>query len=182
MKKIFLLLFILAATTVTAQNKDYIITTEGIGPIKLDMSEAALEKLLKKEISLPNPMDTSINSWGDSVKIRYKNIDVELLFQRRFVDVDTFQMVITWIGCKSPLCKTSNGLGVGSDKVKIIMAYETHYLDIQPVYSDEEKPVKSKTKSTISVREEEEGYTIKFNLVNNKVVSFEIFPVFDDEE
>ena len=41
---------------------------------------------------------------------------------------------------------------------------------------------KNKTKSTITVKEDVEGYAIIFNLLNNKVVSFEILPIYDDEE
>jgi len=156
MKKIFLLLCIVASTTVTAQNKDYIISMEGIGAIKLNMKQAELEKLLKKKIPLTNPMDTVSGSWQDSAKIRYKNIDIELRFQRGYVTNDSFYMFITWIGTSSPLCKTITGIGIGSDKLKIISAYDGYYLSIQPSYlfsnKEEEIPERSKTMSMKSER------------------------------
>ncbi len=181
MKKLLPVLFILLTVNVAAQNKDYLISTDGLGAIKLGMSQAELEKLIAKKIPLTNPDDTISGAWYDSAKIRYKNIDVEVNFQRRYVTNDSFYMTVRWIGAKSPLCKTASGIGIGSDKLKIISAFNGYYMDIMPVYFNEGKE-KSKTMSTISVREDVEGYTILFNLVNKKVVSFEIFPVYDDEE
>ena len=181
MKNILPVLFILLVTNVTAQNKDYIISTEGLGAIKLDMSQAELEKLLGKKIPLTNPWDTISGSWGDSAKIRYKNIDVELRFQRTPVTEDSFYMRVIGIKANSPLCKTKEGVGIGSGKLQVVAAFDGYYMDISPGYNDD-RTVKSKTLSSISVRKESEGNTIWFNLVNKKVVSFEIFPVFDDEE
>lgn len=181
MKKVSLFLLILVSITASAQNKDYLITTDGLGAIKLGMSQAELEKILNKKVPLTNPTDTISGSWGDSAIIRYKNIDVELKFVRSYYAEGAFRMVITWIKASSPLCKTASGIGIGSGKLQIIAAYDGYYMYIWPEYSDEGR-VKSKTNSTISVRKDEEGNTIIFNLVNKKVVSIEILPVFDDEE
>ena len=52
MKKIFLFLFILAATYASAQNKDYTISMNGLGALKLGMYQAQLEKLLNQKIVL----------------------------------------------------------------------------------------------------------------------------------
>ena len=181
MIKILPVLFILLVTNVTAQNKDYIISTNGLGAIRLDMTQAELEKVLAKKVPLTNPWDTISGSWQDSAKIWYKDIDVDLRFQRTYIKEDSFFMRVIGIKVNSPLCKTKDGIGIGSGKLQVIAAFEGYYIDISPDYN-EDRTTKSKTASTISIRKESEGNTIWFNLVNKKVVSFEIFPVFDDEE
>jgi hypothetical protein len=182
MKKLLPVLLVLLAINTTAQNKDFIVSTEGVGAIKLDMTQGQLEKLLGTKVPLTNPWDTISGAWVDSAKIRYRNIDVELRFVRRYSIGDSFQMVVNWIKVSSPLCKTKEGIGIGSDKLKIITAYEGYYMELSPVYLDEDRTKKSRSLTTISVRKEEEGNTIWFNLLNKKVVSFQIFPVYDDEE
>ncbi len=182
MKKIFLFLLILVTISAGAQNKDYLISLDALGAIKIGMTQAELEKILNKKVPLTNPTDTISGSWVDSAKIKYKNIDVELNFVRSYYGKDSFNMVINYIKASSPLCKTASGIGIGSGKLQIIAAYEGYYMSISPVYLDEDRKVKSKTQSTISIRREEEGDTITFHLVNKKVVSFEIYPVYDDEE
>jgi hypothetical protein len=174
--------FILQATNVQAQNNDYLITTEGIGSLKLGMTQAELEKLIAKKVPLTNPTDTVSGSYMDSAKVKYKNIDVDLQFTRNYYANDSFRMVITWIRTTSPLCKTKTGVGIGADKLKIISAYEGYHVNIMPVFLDEEWTVKSKTDSMISVCADDEGNTIMFYLRNKKVVAFEIYPNYDDEE
>lgn len=182
MKKIFVVLLVLIATTAGAQNKDYLITLNGLGQIKLGMSQDELEKVLNKKVPLTNPTDTISGSWVDSAIVRYKNIDVELKFVRSYYAERTFRMIITWMKASSPLCKTASGIGIGSGKLQVIAAYDGYYISINPEFLSEDRTVKSKTHSWISVRRHDEGDTILFNLVNKKVVSFEIFPVYDDEE
>jgi hypothetical protein len=46
MKQIFYLLFIAFAVKATAQNKDYCVSMNGIGTLKIGMSQAELEKML----------------------------------------------------------------------------------------------------------------------------------------
>lgn len=179
MKKIFSILFIILATTTVAQNKDYLISLDGIGPIKLGMPLVELEKLLKTKITL-KVIDVDPVRLTETIKAKYKEIDVEIDFFKRqdYIAVDG-------INASSPLCKTKSGLGIGSTKLQIIAAYEGYYIDARPYYKYKEgddKPEKSKTESTVTVKEDEEGYAIVFSLVNNKVVSFAIVPIFDDEE
>jgi hypothetical protein len=178
MKKFFLFLFILLSTTAVAQNNNYILSLDGIGPLKLGMPLTELENLLKTKITLKVINVDSI-VLVETIKTKYKGINVE-------IDLIKWQdetIVVNGMSTNSPLCKTSSGIGVGSTKLQIIAAYEGYHIDAKPVFDyDTDKPVKSKTMSTITVKEDEEGYAIIFNLVNNKVVSFEILPIYDDEE
>jgi hypothetical protein len=177
MKKLFSFLFILLSATAVAQNKDYILSTEGIGTLKLGMPLTELEKLLKTKITLKVINIDSVRL-TETIKAKYKGIEVEIdLFKRQdYIAVDG-------ISTSSPLCKTKSGIGIGSTKLQIIAAYEGYHIDAKPDYDYvDNKPVKNKTKSTIKVNEDSEGYAILFYLINNKVVSFEIFPDYDDEE
>jgi hypothetical protein len=173
MKKLFFLLSVAIATNLTAQNNAYIVSTDGIGAIKLHMPQVELEELLNKKIPLTNPGDTISGSWQDSAKIKYKNIDIHLEFVRSYFAEDTFQMVVSGIRTSSVLCKTKYGIGIGSDKLKIIAAYEDYFLTIQPGFFNYYNTEKSKTKSTISI-EDDSKRILRFYLLNKKVVSFEI--------
>lgn len=151
---------------------------DGIGLIKLGMPLTGLEKLLKTKIVL-KVIDVDSVVLVETIKTKYKGIDVEidLIKRQDYIAVDG-------ISTSSPLCKTVSGIGIGSTKLQVIAAYEGYYIDAEPVYEYEgdEKPKKNKTKSTITVKEDEEGYAIVFTLLNKKVVSFAIYPIYDDEE
>lgn len=178
MKKVLPLLFIFFVTTVTAQNKDYLLSTDGIGSLKLGMPLTELEKVLKTKIIL-KVIDVDSVVLVETIKAKYKGIDVAIgLWKRQdYIAVDG-------ISTNSPLCKTKSGIGIGSTKLQIIAAYDGYHIDAEPVYDYEsdDKRIKNKTKSTVTVKEDREGYAIIFNLVNNKVVSFDILPMYDDEE
>lgn len=178
MKKTLPFLFMLLATTAIAQNKDYLLSLEGIGSIKLGMPLVELEKVLKTKITL-KVIDVDPVVLVETIKANYKGIDVEIsLFKRQdYIAVDG-------ISSSSPLCKTKSGIGIGSTKLQIIAAYEGYYIDAKPFYDYEgdDTPKKNKTKSSVTIKEDVEGYAIIFNLLNNKIVSFEILPIYDDEE
>jgi hypothetical protein len=179
MKKILPILFLFLATTTMAQNKDYLLSLDGIGSIKLGMPLGELEKVLQKKVILKVINIDSVRL-TETINTKYKGINVE-------IDLIKYQdetIVVGGISTNSPLCKTKSGIGVGATKLQIIAAYDGYHIDAEPVYEYEgnEKPKKSKTKSTITVKEDEEGYAIIFNLLNNKVVSFAILPIYDDEE
>jgi len=180
MKKILPLLFMLVTTTTIAQNKDYLLSLDGIGSLKLGMPFVELEKVLNSKITL-KVINVDPVVLVETIKVKYKGIDVEISLWKRqdYIAVDG-------ISASSLLCKTKSGIGIGSTKLQIIAAYEGYHIDAKPLFEyegdDNDKPKKNKTKSTVTVKEDREGYAIIFNLVNNKVVSFEILPIYDDEE
>ena len=181
MKKIFLILFMFLTTIAIAQNKDYILSMDGIGSLKLGMNLTDLEKLLHTKITL-KVIDVDSVMLAETITVKYKGIDVELdLIKRQGIPTD--EVVIDGISTSSPLCKTKSGLGIGATKLQLIAAYEGYYVDIKPEYTyTDDKAEKSKTKSSITIKQGEEGYALIFNLLDNKVVSFQIIPIYDDEE
>ncbi|MBK5271633.1 MAG: hypothetical protein JJE22_11540 [Bacteroidia bacterium] len=168
MKKTIFFLLILIAANANAQVNDYTVTMEGIGAIKIDMKQDELEKLLNKKIPLTNPWDTVSGAWYDSAKIKYKGIDLRIEFQRTYTAENSFYMRIIAMQTSSPLCKTRSGICIGSDKLKIIAAYEDNTLIV--------------TKEAIIVRDNDEERMIIFNMINKKVVSVEIATYFNDAE
>lgn len=168
MKKIIFLLFISIATKASAQTNDYIVTMNGIGAIKIDMKQEELEKLLNKKILLTNPWDTISGAWYDSAKIKYKNMDVRIAFERTYMDEKNFYMRITGMRTSSPLCKTKSGIRIGADKLKIIAAYEDNTLIV--------------TSDAITVRDNEDKRMIVFHLKNKKVILIEPTTYFSDSE
>ena len=188
MKKICLLLFVMAATYATAQNKDYTISMNGLGSLKLGMTQADLEKVLNQKLLLDNYLDTLNDSYQDTAKLKYKGINVQLEFNRSYYAPDVFHMRLVGIRASSPLCKTATGIGIGSDRLKIITGYDNYHVNIQPGYANYYQTEKGKGKSTLSVLDDAastmdgtDAYTMVFFLLNKKVVSFELKAHLRDE-
>ncbi len=181
MKKICLAFFMMAATCTTAQNKDYLISMDGLGALKLGMSQARVEKLLNRKIPLTHHLDTINNFYQDTAKLTYKNIPVQLEFNRSYTAPNQFYMRLIGIRASSPLCKTASGTGIGSDKLKILTEYNDYHIKIQPGYVSYYATEEGKGKSTISILDDaaslgdgSDAYTTVFYLLNKKVVSFEL--------
>lgn len=176
MKQFLLILFFAFNFHASGQNPNYILSLEGIGPLKLGMTLADLEKLLQTKITL-KVIDVDSVVLVETIKTKYKGINVEIDLIKLQGDPS-----VDGIRTSSPLVKTMAGIGIGSTKLQIINAYENYHVDARPEFEDGDKLQKSKIKSTVTIKEDTEGYAIMFNLVNNKVVSFYIFPNYDDEE
>ncbi len=182
MRKIIFLLLLSFSINVSAQNNDYLISMDGIGNIKLGMKQQELEKLLKIKIPLTNPWDTISGSWQDSAIIIYKNMELRIDFQRNYYAIDTFNMMVIGIEGKSPFCKTENGIGIGSDKLSIVTAYENYEISLLPEYDDEDYTVKSKIRSLINILNDTRKRMITFYFTNKKVTGYKIRTSFSDEE
>lgn len=182
MKKIFFFFFILTASCAAAQKKDHIISMNGLGALKLGMSQEEVENLLNKKILLPNSLDTINYNYQDTAKVKYKNIDVQLEFNRSYYAPYKFRMRLIGIRASSPICKTATGFGVGTDMLKIIAAYDSLHVKIQPGFVTYYATEEGKGKSTLSILDDAastmaynaDAYTMVFYLLNKKVVSFEL--------
>jgi hypothetical protein len=163
-------------------NTDYLVSLDGIGPVHTGMSQDELEKLLNKKIPLTNPRDTISGSWQDSAFIKYKEADLRLTFERSYVKDDSFYMRVTDMQTGSPLCQTKNGIGIGSNKLQIIGAFEDHMLFMEPGFEDTTYTTRSKTLYTIKAREAREGREIVFYLKDNKVYAIKVGYFYDDAE
>lgn len=189
MKKICLFFFIVAASCTAAQKKDHTISMNGLGSLKLGMSQEEVEKLLNEKILLPNSLDTINSNYQDTAKLKYENIDVQLEFNRSYYAPYKFRMRLIGIKSNNTLCKTASGIGVGTDILKIIAVYDSLHVKIQPGYVNYYKTEEGKGKSTVSILDDaastmdyySDAYTMVFYLLNKKVVSFELKAKLKDE-
>jgi hypothetical protein len=188
MKKICFLFLILTATCVTAQNKDYIISWNGLGTLKLGMNQVELEKLLNQKIILDNHQNTLNYSYQDTAKLKYKDISVQLEFTRSYYAPNVFRMRLIGIRASSPLCKTSTGIGIGTGNLKIIAEYDKYHINIQPGFYSYYETEKGIGKSTLRILDDaastmdgSDAYTMVFYLLNKKVLSFELKANLRDE-
>lgn len=187
-------LFLLAAcgskqdnpATVKPENTDYLISLDGIGPVKTEMTLAELETVLKQKIPLTNPKDTSSGSWMDSAFIKIKEADLRLSFVRTYAykNPDSFHMRVSDMRTSSPLFKTINGIGVGSSRLEVCNAFDNYriYMGPETVMINDSTWVQSKDLYQVRVREHREGPQIVFYVKDNKVYQVEVGSYYDDQE
>jgi hypothetical protein len=148
------------------ENNDYLLSMNGLDSIKLDMSKAELEKLLKTPLKFKH---IGIDYSPDTINVKYRDMDV-LLYMDGSSDSTA---ALRGIQTASSSCKTEKGIGVGNDKIAAIEAYEDNLKYVGPVY--EVYPVRSLTKSVVAVMDTAMAYrAIVFYIVDRKVVSMEL--------
>lgn len=182
MKSMYLLILLIAGACSSAPGKEQIISKDGLGSLKLGMSQADVEKLLGNEIIMTkNYLDSLNGSYEDTAQATYKNIPVQLEFHRSYNVPNKFYMRLVGIRSSSPLCKTASGIGIGSDKLKIISDYDSCHIKIEQGYVNYFNTEEGKGKSTLSILDDaaynieaSDVYTMVFYLLNKKVVSFEL--------
>lgn len=179
MKKIFFILLIACVIKSQAQNKDYVIDMNGIGALKIGMSQLEVEKIISQKLILRNALDTAI-SMEDTATVKYKNISMLFRFLRQYTAEKIYYMSVTGIRTTSPLCKTIKGIGVGDDKLKVTAAYKKDRIQMVPEYNDDGHAIKNKYLMLLKNRSGER--LMIFYLRYNKVVAIEVKMTFDDEE
>lgn len=189
MKKAVFALAIIMTLQASAQSNAYTISMKGLGALKLGMSHAELEKILNKKIVMTkNYLDTLNGYYQDTADLKYKGINVQLEFERSYFAPNQFRMRLVGIRCSSPLCKTASGIGIGSDRLKIITEYDNYHTIIYPQYPRSFKTENRNGKSVVRVLDDaasmmdgSDAYTMVFYLLNKKVVSFELKATLKDE-
>lgn len=181
MKNILLVFLIFIATSAGAQKNSCLITMDGIGPFKIGMRQAEVEKLAGQKLVLKNARDTAV-SYNDTAMVTYKSSGFLLFFQRQYTGENIFYMYVIGMKTSSAVCKTAEGIGLGANKSRIIAAYKNNYIGMGPQCEDEDCMKKSKTHYNIAVSSDDYARKIIFSLVNNEVVAIEVATVFNDEE
>lgn len=156
MKKLisFLSLIILLACA-NAQVSTITVDFDGIGDLKMGMTTTELEKLLQKKIVL-KVINVDSVVLTETIQVNYKGIDYEIDLIKRYGE-STSYIEVDGIATKSPLCKTTSGFGIGTDKMKIADHYENHDMMISP--------------SVMMVENEKNSHVLYFTLSNDKVTS-----------
>jgi hypothetical protein len=153
----------------------YTITKEGIGEIKIGMTQGELEKLLKQELVLKHAKDTE-EVWSDTATAKYKDMEVSLYFQKQYNEDESIRiMELYGVNTSSPLCKTESGLGVGAKKADVLAAYDDSPVNMGPEYEqvNDSTWAPNKTKFYINILDDKYDKQLVFKLVNKKVASIE---------
>ncbi|HVG41447.1 MAG TPA: hypothetical protein VM888_07525 [Chitinophagaceae bacterium] len=170
MKPQLTLFFLFIIITSRAQSFTTV-TMAGIGEIKVGMKKADLEKLIGTPIKLKNLLKKE--SDRDTVLCTYKDIPMQVVLDKNFTADNLSEIVVWEVKSSSPQLKTKSGIGMGEDKLKIITTYEGYIIFLMPEYENN-YTVKSKTKSTVTLRGDESGNVIIFYLTNNKVTAISV--------
>lgn len=150
----------------------YLISKDGIGDLKIGMLQKDIEKLLNRALVMKHANDTG-EVWVDTAMAKYGDIDVELYFQRSYVEENSDQMELMALSTSSPLCKTADGLGVGDDRDAILAVYQDNPINMGPesyMINDSTWGL-SKTNYYININDDKWDKQITFLLVNKKVSS-----------
>ncbi|MEO6613074.1 MAG: hypothetical protein ABIT05_07415 [Chitinophagaceae bacterium] len=125
MKKTILFICLLSpAFFLTAQNPVHLVSFGGIDELVSYMSKADLEKLLHTKIVFKHiGIDVQLT---ETVKATYKGAEMEI----DMAGSDSKNASLEGVHTTSPLFKTKEGIGVGSDQQTIIDTYEKHLLII----------------------------------------------------
>ncbi|MEP6699745.1 MAG: hypothetical protein ABJA85_00450 [Bacteroidota bacterium] len=168
-------------TSKIVQNKDYIVSKDGIGDLKIGMKQTEVEKLLSKQFNF-NAIKDSAGYWQDTVKAKYKEIEVSLYFERQYIDDDNSIMQLSGIETSSTLCQTASGIGVGDEKSTIISAYDDNPIYMGPEFEavNDTTWLPSKTKYNINVKDDKYDKELIFHLTNKKVSSLQAAIILGD--
>lgn len=178
MKKYFLFLAMTVLSLGTqAQNNDKLVDFDRIGTLSRGMAKAELEKLLNIKITLKH-IGIDIRH-TESINVKYMGADFELGLMKAHDNKIAFLDGIT---TRSPLFKTAAGIGVGSDKLQIINAYEKHLLIMGPWFEDEDEKQDGTMIKLVNINNLDDA--IIFYMRKGKVVAVEVTvtPEFRDRE
>jgi hypothetical protein len=173
MKYLPILLLLSFPAMAFAQSTPVTVTMNGIGEIKLGMKKADVEKLLNQTMKVPNLSKKDGDYYEDTVHALYKGIEVDVIFQKQYIDEKRTDIIVWGVSSKSPLLKTKSGIGIGDDKYKIISTYEGYMIYLMPEY-EKDYTVKSKTRSSVWLHGDTGGTMIIFYLYSNKVTSMSV--------
>ena len=177
MRPFTVFLSLLIAITATAQTSpaDYQVTLNGIGPFKINMKKADVEKLLGYSISTPHNSNKDSNT-NDTVKIVYKEMAIALVFYQNYIAENKTELAVWSIESSSPLLKTKSGIAIGDDKIKAITTYDGYNMNISYEWSQGSNGEykKNKSKSKIMLTGDNSISVIYFKMTDNKITGFEV--------
>ena len=154
---------------------EYLVSKDGIGELKIGMTQAEIEKLLNQSLVMKHDKDAE--AWMDTTTAKYKDIDVTLFFEKQYAEDENSPriMQLSGISTTSPKCRTATGLGVGDDKMAIIEAYDNSPIDLGPEYFmvNDTTWEPSKTKFYGNVKDDKYDKQLVFKLENKKITALE---------
>ena len=165
----YLLLFCLCLAFCLNAQRNNEMSFNGMGELRLGMSKAEVEKLLNTKLTLRHiGIDDELE---DTFNVKYKGMNMQI-FMKEAYDDSTDVAILKKVHTKNATIKTSGGLGIGNDWLKIINGLPGYTVHVERDY--DKYPVRSKTRSTIIVTNADNEHVMLFRLLNKKVVALEV--------
>lgn len=167
MRKIIQLLFGLLAFSFLSAQENFEVSTLRVGPYKVFMKSAELEKLTGTKLKLTN------GEFKNSVKYNGETLMISTTQDYDNEGKETNGYSIYGISTTSKKFKTKSGIGVGSTKDDIINAYKNYpSYNVYPGWDDQGKQVKSE--SYFILNDSDAGTILSFKMVNNIVTEISV--------
>lgn len=167
MKKIIQLLFGLLAFSFLSAQENFEISTLRVGPYKVFMKSAEIEKFSGTKLRLTN------GEFKNSVKYNGETLMISTSQEYDNEGKETNGYSIYGISTTSKKFKTKSEIGVGSTKDDIINAYKNYpSYNVYPGWDDKGKQVKNE--SYFVLNDTDAGTILSFKMVNNIVTEISV--------
>jgi len=146
------------------------VSTTRINDIKLGMKFSELEKLTGQKIKL------KLNEYGypaDDLTIVFKGITYKILLTTNGEEGVANNFYVYRVKSSDSTLKTLYGAKIGSSLDELISKYKDYNISIFDCY-DEKTDKRTKALRYFNVEDFDAGSILQFNIVNGKVISFEV--------
>jgi hypothetical protein len=164
MKTFILLLTFFLASRSWGQSGTLTLTPYGIGELKIGSTKKDIESIIRQKAMLKPFMDEH-SSGFDTAHCNYRNASLELIFfvlSKSDFDNKKDELPLNMIRTTSPRIKTKEGIGIGTEKTKILSTYKNN------------KVIKNDDASCDIWVTDKEGNSMVFYIINNKVASMAV--------
>jgi hypothetical protein len=165
-----LLKFAIAMNGANAQSP-VIVSSTGIGELKINMTLKDAEKITGRSISIKPTGEEGYAT--DTATLDYKGIQVALVFYNGGEGENNTLKKIYSISASHPSLQTRSGFTLGSDKFDIVKKLDGMHLTLQPDWRMTGKPDKAKY-SVLMLTDGDNGTMLLMFFENNKLTGFEV--------
>ena len=168
MKKLTFLFILIFFGMISAQ-ENFELTTLRIGAYKIFMKADDAEKLAQKKLQI-------FEDWEKSNNISVNGEKIEIKLQNTYIsEKEPSKLAIYSLSTKSAKFRTKSGIGVGSTKDELIVAYKNY-----PNFSvhqgwDDKGENRSKTISYFNLSDSDAATELSFKLENNIVTEVSVY-------
>lgn len=168
MKKLTFLFTLLFFGMISAQ-ENFELTTLRIGAYKIFMKADDAEKLAQKKLQI-------FEEWEKSNSVSVNGEKIEIKLQNTYIsEKEPSKLAIYSLSTKSAKFRTKSGIGVGSTKDELIVAYKNY-----PNFSvhqgwDDKGENRSKTISYFNLSDSDAATELSFKLENNIVTEVSVY-------
>ena len=168
MKKLTFLFTLIFFGMISAQ-ENFELTTLRIGAYKIFMKADDAEKLAQKKLQI-------FEEWEKSNSVSVNGEKIEIKLQNTYIsEKEPSKLAIYSLSTKSAKFRTKSGIGVGSTKDELIVAYKNY-----PNFSvhqgwDDKGENRSKTISYFNLSDSDAATELSFKLENNIVTEVSVY-------